>query len=632
MLSACGCNSLQRRILGAIEIDPIAAATCSERVPGAVSVLGSAFDAATLSMLPAKHWDLVITNPPYVRYQSLTKSAGSAFSLPSGVEVRNGLLQALNECDALDSVDRTLFQELVTGYSGLADLAVPSWILCAALCAPGGRIALVLPESWLSRDYASVVQYLLLRWFRVKYVVEDAHAVWFADAQVKTTLLVAERTDRKESAFGPFRNESFLRLRVSGSAKGSKSVVGRMFSDSSENPDRLFARLAAELITTGKGVRTEMLEADFVPYSVMADNLKSACGRQKWLAKVETSHRLHSARAAHSVPPPLAAWLSTARCVPRLTTLEEAGVSVGQGLRTGANEFFYVDSVSVSERETSITANQRLGLLTATVPNGLALPVLRKQSELPDGLIVTAEELAGRVLVLNSCALPEDAVRGWSGSGSAYAAMPEGLARIVREAAVTDFRGKRIYELSAVAPNVRSGNQERGTSPRFWYMLPDLAPRHRPDLILPRINSATPKAYINAGREAVIDANFSTLWTDGGGPADPWALLAILNSSWCAAALELSASVMGGGALKVEATHLRRLPVPDMPPVEWRRIAALGREMACGATGAKEAADIAVAAAVLGRMPEKFELHALIDLAQNARIRRSRHGKYDKNE
>lgn len=629
MLVACGRNSPQKRVFGAVEIDPIAAATCSERAPWAVSVLGSAFDAATLSMLPARRWDLVITNPPYVRYQSLAKSAGSKFSLPSGVEVRNGLLSVLGECDSLDSEDRALFRELVSGYSGLADLAVPSWILCAALCAPGGTLALVLPESWLSRDYASVVQYLLLRWFRIKYVVEDAHAVWFDDAQVKTTLLVAERTDRKESAFGPFGNESFLRLRVYGSAKGENSIVGRMFSDSSENPDHLFARMAAELIATGKGMRTEMLEADFVPYSVIADNLKSACGRQKWLPKVETSPRLRIGPVAYSVPPPLAAWLSFSGSVPRLTTLERVGISVGQGLRTGANEFFYVDAVSVSERETGIEASRTLDRMAATVPSGLALPALRKQSELPDGLVVTAEDLAGRVLVIGTCALPEDVVRGGSG-GSVYAAMPEGLARIVRKAAVADFKGKRIYELSAVATNVRSGNQAKGGMPRFWYMLPDLAPRHRPDLIVPRVNSETPKAYLNAGRKAVIDANFSTLWTEGGGPADPWALLALLNSSWCAAALELSASVMGGGALKVEATHLRRLPVPDLPPEGWRRIAALGREMAQGAQGAKEAADSAVAAAVLGRMPKEYELLALSELAENARIRRARHRKYDK--
>ncbi len=626
MLVACGRDGSSERAFGAVEIDPIAAASCSVRAPWAVSVLGSAFDATVLARLPTKRWDLVITNPPYVRYQSLAKSAGSGFKLPSGIEVRSGLFDALGECDALDPEDRALFRELVSGYSGLADLAVPSWILCAALCAPGGKLALVLPESWLSRDYASVIQYLLLRWFRIRYVVEDAHAVWFDDAQVKTTLLVAERTDRKESAFGPFSDESYLRLRVSGSAKGENSVVGRMFPGSSENADRLFARLASELVATGKGIRSEMLEADFVPYSVMADNLTSACGRQKWLSKVEKHVRLRTPPARHSVPSPLAAWLSSSGATPRLATLEDIGVSVGQGLRTGANEFFYFDAVSVSERETRIEASRTLGRMAATVPNGLVLPALRKQSELPDGLVIDAEDLTGRVLVIGSCALPEDAA-GSVDAGKAYAAMPESLARIVRTAASADFKGKRIQELSAVATNVRGGNRGNGVLPRFWYMLPDLAPRHRPDVVVPRINGETPKAYLNAGRNAVIDANFSTLWTENSCPTGSWALLAVLNSSWCAAVLEHSASVMGGGALKVEASHLRRLPVPLFSPDGWEHMKVLGREMARSSQGAKEAADRAVAAAVLGRMPEEYELFALSELAENARIRRSRHRK-----
>lgn len=626
MLVACGRDNPRERIFGAVEIDPIAAGTCSDRAPWAVSVLGSAFDSATLSKLPANRWDLVITNPPYVRYQSLAKSAGSGFKLPSGIEVRNGLLDALRECDALDPEDRALFRELVSGYSGLADLAVPSWILCAALCAPGGKLAIVLPESWLSRDYASVIQYLLLRWFRIKYVVEDAHAVWFDDAQVKTTLLVAERTDRKESAFGPFGDESYLRLRVAGTAKGENSVVGRMFPDSSESADRLFAHLASELVATGKCIRSEMLETDFVPYSVMADNLRGACARQKWLSKVEKHVRSRTLPVRHSIPSALAAWLSSSGETPRLATLEDIGVSVGQGLRTGANEFFYFDAVSISERETRIEASRTLGRMAATVPNGLVLPTLRKQSELPGGLLIDAKNLTGRVLVIDSCALTEDTA-GSVAARKAYAAMPESLARIVRSAASADFKGKRIQELSAVVTNVRNGNQANGKPPRFWYMLPALAPRHRPDLVVPRVNGETPKAYVNAGRKAVVDANFSTLWTKDGCPTTPWALLAILNSSWCAAILELSASVMGGGALKVEASHLRRLPIPHMSPDGWERLSAVGREMARGSQGAKEAADRAVAAAVLGRMPEEYELLALSELAENARSRRARHRK-----
>ena len=41
---------------------------------------------------------------------------------------------------------------------------------------------MVVPEAWLSRDYALPIQYLLERSFSIEFVVEDADAAWFSDA------------------------------------------------------------------------------------------------------------------------------------------------------------------------------------------------------------------------------------------------------------------------------------------------------------------------------------------------------------------------------------------------------------------------------------------------------------------
>ncbi len=60
-----------------------------------------------------------------------------------------------------------------------------------------GTIALVVPESWLKRDYSNTIKYMLLRFFSIKYVIEDCNACWFADASVKTNLLVAQRITLK---------------------------------------------------------------------------------------------------------------------------------------------------------------------------------------------------------------------------------------------------------------------------------------------------------------------------------------------------------------------------------------------------------------------------------------------------
>lgn len=50
-------------------------------------------------------------------------------------------------------------------------------------------LAMVVPETWLSRDYAAPIQYLLLKCFRVETVAIDTNASWFPEAPVKTCLI-----------------------------------------------------------------------------------------------------------------------------------------------------------------------------------------------------------------------------------------------------------------------------------------------------------------------------------------------------------------------------------------------------------------------------------------------------------
>lgn len=624
-------------VLGAIDIDPIALGTCAGRVPEAVCILGSAFDPEALFRLPRRQWNLVITNPPYVRYQSMAHGAGKGLKLPSAMEVRNGLLKALYSLPALDDTDRALFRKMAAGYSGLADLAVPSWILCAALVAPGGSLALVVPESWLSRDYATVVHYLLLRWFKIEFVVEDEHAAWFSDAQVKTTLLVARRVPRRASAFDRDTGETFLRLRVSGRAQGHDGVVDHLYTGEA-NKERHFAEKARAWLASGSGHKGELVEAVHVPLALVAANLLGVCEKQKWFSGMADAHA-GGAASAPLVPQELADWLTSGIGGSPVVSLEGSGTRVGQGLRTGANAFFYADTRAGSDGTVELVPDGLLGLAGVKVPSSCALPVLRRQAELPEGYAVRAADLKGRVLALQRMALPEDIEVGGKAAKTAYAVMPEGLASLVRMAARTNFgtqdNPRWVFELTAVAPNVRKGSSDKGTPPRFWYMLPDFAPRHRPDLLIARINSASPKAFLNEGRATLVDANFSTVWLDDISIAGTHALLALLNSSWCRAALELSATVMGGGALKVEAAHLRRLPVPKLDANGWKTLSGLGRKLASANMAGTlrktlECVDDVVASFLLGRPASKEDTERLSGLIEAGTARREKHKKKNK--
>ena len=626
LLAACAELGADISSMGGIEIDPTAMETCRQRLPDAVHILGNAFDPKVLGMLPRLQWDLVITNPPYVRYQSISRGLGKDFPLPGTVEIRNNLLSGIEMLPALDATDRELFRKLAEGYSGLADLAVPSWILCAGLVAPGGRLALVVPESWLSRDYATVVHYMLLRWFEIEFVIEDEHAVWFSDAQVKTTLLVAKRVPRKRGAFNFPAGKSFLRIAVSGKASGPAGPCSRLGYGNLE-PEKSFAKDARGWLSSGRAKGDEMARAYHVPLASVASNLRSSCAKQKWFALMGEA----SEDAGPVVPHELQEWLGRSPSAPRPVSLSSLGVSVGQGLRTGANPFFYGEIAQIG---TMVFEKLFPGAECPALPE-IALPAVRSQRDLPSGFVVQPETVLGRVVDLRRHALPEDIRSAGRSAASAYEAMPEALAEIVRAAARLPFgdegRPKRIWELSAVAPNIRKGKPDEGIPPRFWYMLPDFARRHMPDLLMARINTGSPKACLNKDARCVIDANFATLWTDGEGP-DKHALLALLNSAWTAAALEHSAAVMGGGALKVEAAHLRRLPVPPMDELAASRLSALGKGLARAKTartieGLLEEIDATMAEAALGREISDSDLKTLRSLAATGRTRRQMHKK-----
>jgi predicted RNA methylase len=629
MLAACLDLGAKPNALGAVDIDPIAVDMCAKRVPDANCLLGSAFDPKVLSKLPTRQWDLVITNPPYVRYQSMARGAGKGFRLPSALEVRQGLLKNIAGLPALDDADRAVFERITAGYSGLADLAVPSWILCSAMVAPGGALALVVPEAWLSRDYAAVVHYLLLRWFQIEFIVEDEHAAWFVDTQVKTTLLVARRVPRRESAFGYGPNETFLRLRLSGRSIGSSGVVDRLYPDVADK-EKYFAQQARSWLTSGFGYKGELIEATHVPLARVAANLRGVCARQKWFFGMEANTQ--PSISSPLIPQELASWLAQGPGGAKLTSLEDLGAKVGQGLRTGANAFFYTEFRRKGAGGVELEPDAHLGTGVVTVPVSCALPVLRRQSDLPKGYAVKASLLSGRVLDLRKYALPEDIKAGGRAARDTYTAMPKELAALVRSAARvnfgTDEDPRRIQELSAVAPNIRGPRMGDGSAPRFWYMLPDFAPRHKPDLLLARVNSTNPKTFLNDRRSAIVDANFVTIRINEKTSPDAYALLAFLNSSWCRAALELSAAIMGGGALKVEAAHIRRLPVPELDVSGWKSLSELGRKLAVAETkgteiGLLDQVDYQVNSSLLGRSAINSDTEALRRLAAEGLHRRT---------
>lgn len=535
MIAACAECSPHAATLAAVEIDPAIQNQAAEEmnVLGVQSLRANAFDPETWSLLGFS-WDLVITNPPYVRYQLGGSVNVNGIYLPSSREVRRGLLDCLAQNPNL-GVDRDHFTEAAKSFSGLSDLAVPSWLLCCSLVRPGGRLAMIVPDTWLTRDYAAPVLHVLQRLFDLHYVVEDNDISWFKDAMIRTNLVVATRHTKPVT---PFEHR---RISVSASITGANSVVEHAFPDS-DDPDMDFVTWADSChLPNPPGLTSSWSDGSDLSRRVNTDRGIS----------------LGLERGIGALPEAMAKIISHA---PDLIHLADLGWKIGQGLRTGGNDFFYVSAdPSGNGFRSRLLPGERLDL-----PTDVLRSAIRRQSELPVDCRCIIEPTQSFVLALEGWALPEDikaadGPRPWQPIGG-------DLARLVQAGAAKTYhrRDKMVPlpELSAVRTNVRPGATNPPQHARFWYQLPPLALRHTPDIYLARVNGGVPTPYLNPMRRIVVDANFSTLWATSPGAMPAPVLLGLLSSAWTAAFLEATSTVLGGGALKVEAAHLRQLLLP----------------------------------------------------------------------
>ncbi|MCC6228553.1 MAG: N-6 DNA methylase [Phycisphaerales bacterium] len=610
--AALRCNSMGLSVqLSAVEIDPPTAELARRRLRLCAEVGGHAAETIETNAFKPGLWtgerspgsfDLVITNPPYVRYQEHSSTRGARESRFEAGDIRAALRELVRMLP--DRNEAQAWSALIEGYSGLADLSVPCWMLCSLLVRPGGILALVVPQTWMNREYAKIIQYVQLRFFEPLVVVEEHGVGWFEDALVPTTLVVSRRLSTHESivplSSRPETTCTTTIAAIRAAAADSRSLVGRDFAG--PDPDAAFA----QWLLAPSPESTDHITVRRVPWAEQWQAVSARCRHDHWF-RAAGEYALQPGLANSSLAP-LPAPLQTAlgrETAPALTTFEALGFQIGQGLRTGCNQFFYMEAAGPdSAGGQHVRASDTLGGRTLCVPDELLKPVVRRQSDVP-GFAVQAGAVLGRVLDLRGWCLPEHC-----GAAAALRPIPAALADLVRRASQTTIgppeRRVLIPELSAVKTNSRAGSgNERlfpgvGT-PRHWYTLPDFAPRHHPSLFVARVNSGTPWFILNAQPPMLIDANFSTIYGSSR-VMSSIALLALLNSTWCRACTEFIGTPMGGGALKLEATQLRHLPLPVLPPEAMSPLQMLGEQLATSTTSRSEELTLAIDRIVLGAL------------------------------
>jgi len=470
---SAGERNLRLERLDGIEVHDATARACIERLAKITSgkptpgiVTGDAFEHAQTASRPS--YDLVITNPPYVRYQA-RKGIASVDE-----KIRSGLLAFAQTHQVAG--EQTLWESLIRGYSGLADLSVPAWLLAAMMVRPGGRLALIVPATWRSRDYADVIRYLLIRCFALEFIVEDTQPGWFSDVLVRTHLIVARRLQPAEIlcpvgdrvAHSP----AATWLQVAPEAADEHSLVGAAFGG--KCPEKQFADWARKgRVNARRGIRIRhfTMEAE---WAFLTRRLASRSWFQQLEPKAQAPARVVNGNVNARHPPEIPDALREIfpNALPRadLVTLEEAGIEIGQGLRTGCNIFFYVTACGPARRGlTPVRASSHFDEKQFWVPTDVLRPVLRRQSEIKT--FESGGDCGGRVLDLRDWILPEHApivaasAKAYEALGATPpAVMPEELANFVRAASESHPPGKddsvSIPQLSAVCTNVRVPRNE----------------------------------------------------------------------------------------------------------------------------------------------------------------------------
>ncbi len=548
MLSALKAQKEEVDRLVGIEIDKTIIQTCRNNVPFATIRHGDAFAKCRLN--GGKGWDLVITNPPYIRYQLLTDE-DNANTLPSSEEIRNNLISTLSANKNLSASDKELFLRLAKNYSGLSDMAVPSWILCASLVRYDGLLAIVVPDTWLNREYALPVQYLLLKCFDVLTVVTDTSAAWFDNAQVRTCLVVARRK-KTESFQEALRKQTYC-INLKQQVVGKSSLVEN-FSYSSLKGLAAFFNMLQERPCISSEYYSATEEKTYALFPQMLQGLSE----YKWFTEQRPCFG-----GIELLPLKLKNILKEYSFIP-YQTLGERGWGIGQGLRTGANDFFYGKLI---EEDVNCSLVESTWYQKPIVVNNINLMAALQNRSSINGLCVSAPQLQTRVLYITNQVRPQDYGLLSPDITACCSIMDDDLAAYITAGEKynpSSTKSSRPFpERSAVAPNVRKCSS--GYT-RFWYMLPEMVNRHQPSLCLPRVcGTAIECLFVEqaTNRPIAVDANFTTLWHNS--PREQRIAFALLNSSWFKCYIECIATVMGGGALKVEASHIRQVHFPHLP-------------------------------------------------------------------
>lgn len=332
------------------------------------------------TMMPAE-FDAIIGNPPYIRQEVM------------GACDKRRIEKRL-ESDRRNSPDVYWPQ-----WSGRSDIYVYFFARSIRFLKAGGRLVFLTASSWLDSGYGTALQDFLLNNFRVIAVIESATESFFADASINTSIAVLAREPNahaRETNLVRFvqlvkpLNGIFNREPVGGDAAIELArTIEHADSSVANDAYRIRAINQAELMNKPTGAPSashkvagaswsRYLRADDIFFRVL-ERGNNRLRHLSDLARVRFGVKTGANDFFYVKGGELKEKVDGG-----LLTLSDIA-SVRRGLTTGANDFFYLSQVK--ERATSLTVVRSATGTEHTIESKYLSPVIFSLKEIPGILL-----------------------------------------------------------------------------------------------------------------------------------------------------------------------------------------------------------------------------------------------------
>ncbi len=530
--------------------------------------------------------------------------------------------------------DELFWHNMVKGYSGLSDSTVPTWLLSYTLCNLKGKMGFITSNSWINRDYGAMLKLFLVKLTELKYVMDLSNIVAFDDAQVSTSIVITSKkkfNPKNRVKFIKFKQidqqNHNLHYMMTNILKGKKCYkdgknLELQFSNWLETIESdwedAFVRIR---IVEQQDLLSELLQEKkllkFIPAQEKIDPLLP----KKWSdffqhgSVMETLYSSNKWMSIDHLPININQGIRTGYnsffYFKRLTfeELREKGLVKGSiqtnpctdlyweniyeknlvniedicapstkipvNYENQYNEYILVtyNYVDLGEKKDKLTFIRKKYLKKAvrSIKDLSYYDVTNER--LPHYIFISGEGILRNDLNCLAENYMSEEIEGWTTMG--LHAFDEATNAYVEEAMKLRVQKNEgiIYVPEMPVLQSYKNKPKKQSLPTYWYTLA-LQSRHIGNIFVNRINYKEIPFVLNDMKNPyVIDANFTTMtFKDNVDGKTLHVYMAIFNSSLIRLQLEKNCTVMAGGALKVEATHLRKILVPDLSVLSERQI------------------------------------------------------------